>query len=1140
MNKLFTKIAALALGATMAVGVGVAVASTGKEADKADAADTTISLDFSSNSYGITTTQGNQTLTGDGATYGFEFQKGTGTGAKSNSGYILFGKTGVYFRNTSAPADSYISAISWTYSSGVSTNVVLGIGYGSSALDASASVTNQPKASSSGTVSLTPTDTSKSYFVVKVTNNYNCQWTSFSVTWSPTGGGTTNHDLTYAVGTQGVYDGSTTKTFSVAESGTHTVKSPADVGISANAGYVFSTWNDGTDNYNPSSTYTMGTSDVTLTAQWVAGVGLSYDKNNASATGSMSTTYVASGGTQTVADCDFELDGYTFSHWSTSADDNGTDYDPDDTIPNFTSALTLYAIWQEVHAVTIAYTNTSTTTNMTGNNDAATLGVSATDWSVVGYKGSTTNFPGLNKAQQIRLYGNANGGSYICVNTLRANRYITKIDLSTSNSTNFAVYEGDQTTSGTAVTGSNGTYTFGDDVTGFTIINTNSGTAQVYILSIVVYYEDETVSTPTLVLSNTPSSVGVGNSATFTVEYFALTSAFTVSTNTTYVTASYTGASGTGEATVTLTGVAVIASTTISVSATGATTQTFDVAVEVLPLINVSFDALTWGTTSYATSPHTVTWNSSYDFVVSAGQHNSGNGYLGTNNNNSAKSNVAGDDWTLKDSAIDAAIVADGSAAWLAHGQALYMSNFGVVHPTRFILNATNCSNSYTATYYILASTDSGDSWSVIGTGSFAKETDLYWTGNAYSSNSNPIQFAFVTTSASYGTISNFTVKVYGDSYATTKVLDSIYVSGTPTTAYTAGETFSLGSAKVYAHYTDSTTYPDEDVSSHVSFSEIAHGTTSVTITYLNKTTSVNVTVTDVGDIYKKATSLGELLDGSKVVIGSTAGTSLMGAQADHNRHSEPSETLGYYDSGDVSTYSINTAEFTVGIIEENDEVYYTFKDSSDRYLYAVASSNNYLRSTDTLFAAAKWHVEFDENVAGKALITTTVNYQIESVDTDVTKYMGGTASAYGCYTNANNAISIYVDVTNNITVFGETYMHMSDYSSNLGYCNDDSHHYYVTAKAALIAMGSDYIDELQTNNAHAAILARYNAWATACGDTTPFEGDGIVQAQSGTRVITEMFSESGNTITIVVIVSVISVTAIGGYFFLRKRREEN
>ena len=195
MNKLFTKIATLSVGLAMAIGVGVAVGSSGKDVKAVSAADTTVSLDFSSNAYGITTTQGNQTLTGAGATYGFEFAKGDGSGAKYNSSdkYVLFGKAGTYFRNTSAPASSYISAISWTYSGGVSTNVQLSLSYGASALTAESSpITSFGKAAKGDTVSLTPTDTTKSYFFVYVTNAYNCQITSFSVTWSPTGGGTTD------------------------------------------------------------------------------------------------------------------------------------------------------------------------------------------------------------------------------------------------------------------------------------------------------------------------------------------------------------------------------------------------------------------------------------------------------------------------------------------------------------------------------------------------------------------------------------------------------------------------------------------------------------------------------------------------------------------------------------------------------------------------------------------------------------------------------------------------------------------------------------------------------------------------------------------------------------------------------------
>ncbi len=49
----------------------------------------------------------------------------------------------------------------------------------------------------------------------------------------------------------------------------------------------------------------------------------------------------------------------------------------------------------QVKRVTLKYSGT-TTTNMTGNNDAALLGLNATDWSVVGAKAGNNLFPGLN------------------------------------------------------------------------------------------------------------------------------------------------------------------------------------------------------------------------------------------------------------------------------------------------------------------------------------------------------------------------------------------------------------------------------------------------------------------------------------------------------------------------------------------------------------------------------------------------------------------------------------------------------------------------------------------------------------------------------------------------------------------------
>ena len=77
-----------------------------------------------------------------------------------------------------------------------------------------------------------------------------------------------SHNIGYAAGDHGSYDGSTTRNFSVYEDATHTVLSAEAVGISAVSGYEFAGWNDGTNDYAVGSSYTMPKSDVTLTAQW--------------------------------------------------------------------------------------------------------------------------------------------------------------------------------------------------------------------------------------------------------------------------------------------------------------------------------------------------------------------------------------------------------------------------------------------------------------------------------------------------------------------------------------------------------------------------------------------------------------------------------------------------------------------------------------------------------------------------------------------------------------------------------------------------------------------------------------------------------------------------------------------------------
>ena len=117
MRKIISKIAGLMLGLSLAAGVGVSLKTSYKEPNKVDAAqgDTvTETLDFHSSFYGMSTTQGSQTLTGPNSN---TFAFGGGSGGKasastpSSTTYAFFGKTGAYFKNTSAPSNSYISAI---------------------------------------------------------------------------------------------------------------------------------------------------------------------------------------------------------------------------------------------------------------------------------------------------------------------------------------------------------------------------------------------------------------------------------------------------------------------------------------------------------------------------------------------------------------------------------------------------------------------------------------------------------------------------------------------------------------------------------------------------------------------------------------------------------------------------------------------------------------------------------------------------------------------------------------------------------------------------------------------------------------------------------------------------------------------
>ena len=130
--------------------------------------------------------------------------------------------------------------------------------------------------------------------------------------------------------------------------------------------------------------------------------------------------------------------------------------------------------------VTLQYT-TTTTTNMTGNNDAAAVGLNADEWSVVGSKGGGTNYPGLNKSKYIAIYYNAIESASITVSSSKHTIHSIKITY-----TGTSYNKGKVLVNGNEVTGTDGTYSINSN--SFVVTNGNTSSAQVRISSIEITY----------------------------------------------------------------------------------------------------------------------------------------------------------------------------------------------------------------------------------------------------------------------------------------------------------------------------------------------------------------------------------------------------------------------------------------------------------------------------------------------------------------------------------------------------------------------------------------------------------------------------------------------------------------------------
>ena len=133
----------------------------------------------------------------------------------------------------------------------------------------------------------------------------------------------------------------------------------------------------------------------------------------------------------------------------------------------------------------------------------------------------------------------------------------------------------------------------------------------------------------------------------------------------------------------------------------------------------------------------------------------------------------------------------------------------------------------------------------------------------------------------------------------------------------------------------------------------------------------------------------------------------------------------------------------------------------------------------------------------------------------------------YNAQTNADFAA---------VTAFANNSLHMADYNESLGYCKDNEHHYYLTAKAAYNALTDSQKAMFRTWGEFAAAKARYEKWAEFNGDAAPYDGNDTIVSSNSINDLSRNVSRDYVMIA-VTIASVLSISAVGVFFLLKKKK---
>lgn len=212
----------------------------------------------------------------------------------------------------------------------------------------------------------------------------------------------------------------------------------------------------------------------------------------------------------------------------------------------------------------------------------------------------------------------------------------------------------------------------------------------------------------------------------------------------------------------------------------------------------------------------------------------------------------------------------------------------------------------------------------------------------------------------------------------------------------------------------------------------------------------------------------------------------------------------------------------------------------------SVAFNFGTFKITDVKVVAHGWsssEAECSMSITYGGSVTTTSDTNLDTFEV----HLSTATNAITLSASSNNriclqSVTFYVNTSTSVDIghsedcqgletFINNYMHM-DYTDNLGYCSDSTHHYYATAKDAFNLLNDHQRKLFTSNSAYLVEWTRLSTWASKNGDTL----NSSTLLVKGRSIITDNINN--NDAFIVVLISGLTIISFIGLIILKKRKK--